>query len=130
MTGGTVVVLGLTGRNFAAGMSGGVAYVYDVDGLFAKRCNTSMVSLESVPPAAQQRYTHACHNQQADETQLKALIEQHFAMTGSPRARLVLEHWKVSRTQFVKVFPIEYARALKTVRVKPTGLTEAAALEV
>jgi glutamate synthase (NADPH) large chain len=126
MTGGTVVVLGLTGRNFAAGMSGGIAYVYDVDGLFAKRCNTSMVNIETLSPANEQRNTTQYHNDQPDETQLKALIKAHFAATHSPRARLILEHWKVARTQFVKVFPSEYSKALKAMHAVKASSSAAA----
>jgi glutamate synthase (NADPH/NADH) large chain/glutamate synthase (ferredoxin) len=114
MTGGTVLVLGKTGRNFAAGMSGGIAYVYDEDGRFASRCNTSMVSLEKVGTAAEQ---HAggktrMHKDQADETLLRKLLEDHNRWTGSRRARELLDTWATSRTKFVKVFPNEYKRAL------------------
>ena len=112
MTGGTVAVLGRTGRNFAAGMSGGVAYVYDEDGHFAARCNTSMVSLEKVLPRDQQDMATA-HEGQADETLLKKLIEDHHRWTGSLRARHLLDHWVESRARFIKVFPHEYQRALK-----------------
>jgi glutamate synthase domain-containing protein 3 len=113
MTGGTVAVLGLTGRNFAAGMSGGIAYVYDIDNQFAKRANLAMVKLEKVLPAAEQTDATQYHNGQTDEAQLKALIEAHFKATGSPRAQFILDHWNSARLQFVKVFPTEYARALK-----------------
>jgi glutamate synthase domain-containing protein 3 len=115
MTGGTVVVLGRTGRNFAAGMSGGVAYVYDEDGSFAGRCNTSMVALEKVLPAGEQAATgsaDAWHRGQADETQLKKLVEDHHRWTGSLRARQILDQWAQARTRFVKVFPHEYRRAM------------------
>lgn len=115
MTGGTVVVLGETGRNFAAGMSGGVAYVFDEDGQFARRCNTSMVSLEKVLPLADQEAVvpHAVwHRGQADEPLLRQLIEDHHKWTGSLRARHILDHWAESRAKFVKVFPNEYKRAL------------------
>ncbi|MGH6626089.1 MAG: glutamate synthase-related protein [Burkholderiaceae bacterium] len=115
MTGGTVVVLGKTGRNFAAGMSGGIAYVYDEDGLFATRCNTAMVSMDKVGTAAEQKSdagkTH-WHRGQTDEAQLKKLLEDHNRWTGSKRARELLDNWAVSRTKFVKVFPNEYKRAL------------------
>lgn len=115
MTGGTVVVLGKTGRNFAAGMSGGVAYVYDEDGQFAKRCNTASVKLEKVLPhdefvASMPR--GAWHNDQSDEQQLRALIEAHSRWTGSKRARDLLDNWAAARAKFVKVFPTEYQRAL------------------
>jgi glutamate synthase (NADPH/NADH) large chain len=115
MTGGTVVVLGRTGRNFAAGMSGGVAYVYDEDGHFASRCNTSMVALERIAPKEEQLAAHeasALHRGQADEALLRKLIEDHLRWTGSARARDILDHWADSRAKFVKVFPHEYKRAL------------------
>jgi glutamate synthase (NADPH/NADH) large chain len=111
MTGGTVVVLGVTGQNFAAGMSGGVAYVYDEDGLFAKRCNMSMVALEKVESAdASLGKVH--HLDQPDEITLKTLIENHVKYTGSVRARAMLADWANYRTKFVKVMPNEYKRAL------------------
>ena len=121
MTGGTVVVLGATGRNFAAGMSGGLAYVYDEDGDFDQRCNTAMVTLEHVLPAAEQESKlprAAWHSvvrggdAQSDEAILKGLIERHFKYTGSTRARALLDDWANARAKFVKVFPIEYKRAL------------------
>jgi len=111
MTGGTVLVLGQTGQNFAAGMSGGIAYVYDIDGQFAQRCNMSMVSLEKVE-AAEADVGKVQHLGQPDEVILKGLIEQHLALTGSPRAKELLADWPVSRAKFVKVFPNEYKRAL------------------
>ncbi|RJF99679.1 glutamate synthase-related protein [Noviherbaspirillum saxi] len=121
MTGGTVVVLGATGRNFAAGMSGGIAYVYDPDGDFAKKCNMSMVTLDPVLSAADQEAKidraiwHATvrgGEGQADEAILKGLIERHFKYTGSTRARNLLDDWANARNKFVKVFPTEYKRAL------------------
>jgi glutamate synthase (NADPH/NADH) large chain len=115
MTGGTAVVLGKTGRNFAAGMSGGIAYVYDEDGLFAKRCNPAMVSLDKVLTADEQTAAQApaiWHQGQTDEALLKALIEQHHRWTGSLRARDILDDWTTLRAKFVKVFPNEYKRAL------------------
>ncbi len=121
MTGGTVVVLGETGRNFAAGMSGGVAYVYDPAGDFAGKCNMSMVTLEAVTSTAEQEAhmpQSAWHSQlrggdaQTDEAILKGLIERHFKHTGSTRARNLLDDWATSRAKFVKVFPTEYKRAL------------------
>ena len=114
MTGGTVAVLGKTGRNFAAGMSGGVAYVYDEDGLFASRCNTSMVSMDRVVTTAEQ-HTHDkadWHAEQSDEELLKRLLQDHNRWTGSKRARELLDNWSESRLKFVKVFPNEYKRAL------------------
>ncbi|SNT04099.1 glutamate synthase (NADPH/NADH) large chain [Noviherbaspirillum humi] len=121
MTGGTVVVLGATGRNFAAGMSGGIAYVYDPEGEFAARCNMSMVTLETVLSSSEQENTMdraIWHSQarngegQTDEAILKGLIERHFKYTGSTRARNLLDDWATARTKFVKVFPTEYKRAL------------------
>jgi len=112
MTGGTVVVLGQTGLNFAAGMSGGVAYVYDEDGMFAKRCNMSMVSLEKVEAAESVSVSAAQHLNQPDEVTLKSLIEQHALYTDSQRAKDILSDWVGARAKFVKVMPNEYKRAL------------------
>jgi glutamate synthase (NADPH/NADH) large chain len=113
MTGGTVAVLGKTGRNFAAGMSGGVAYVYDEDGGFAKRCNTSMVSLGRVLPAAEQAGPAVgWHRETPDELLLKKLVEDHHKWTGSLRAREILDNWSAAREKFVKVLPHEYQRVL------------------
>jgi glutamate synthase (NADPH/NADH) large chain len=119
MTGGTVVVLGNTGQNFAAGMSGGVAYVYDEDGLFAKRCNLSMVSLEKVDiQQAQPKVPQ--HLNQPDEVILKTLIEKHFKYTDSERAQFILANWDKARTQFIKVMPNEYKRALNELHASMT----------
>ena len=115
MTGGTVAVLGTTGRNFAAGMSGGIAYVYDEDGLFAERCNTAMVSLEKVLSDKDQADSMSpalWHRGQSDDAQLKKLLEDHHRWTGSKRARALLDSWSEARAKFVKVFPNEYKRAL------------------
>ncbi|MDP3671107.1 MAG: glutamate synthase-related protein, partial [Telluria sp.] len=119
MTGGTVVVLGATGRNFAAGMSGGVAYVYDPLGDFEKKCNTAMVNLERVQSSKEQLDKAGWHSQargaerESDEAILKRLIERHFKHTGSTRARFLLDDWATGRSKFVKVFPTEYKRALE-----------------
>ncbi len=121
MTGGTVAVLGKTGRNFAAGMSGGLAYVYDEDGQFAARCNTAMVSLDKVLPAAEQEKNiprAIWHRDQTDEAQLKKLLEDHHRWTGSKRARELLDHWSEARAKFVKVFPNEYKRALGEINAR------------
>jgi glutamate synthase (NADPH/NADH) large chain/glutamate synthase (ferredoxin) len=121
MTGGTVAVLGKTGRNFAAGMSGGVAYVYDEDGQFASRCNTAMVSMEKVLTVAEQEASvdrKVWHRDQADETQLKKLLEDHHKWTGSQRARELLDNWAQARLKFVKVFPNEYKRALGEINAR------------
>ena len=121
MTGGTVAVLGKTGRNFGAGMSGGVAYVYDEDGQFAKRCNTAMVSMEKVLSSAEQEAQidrAIWHRDQTDEAQLRKLLEDHFKWTGSRRARELLDDWAQARAKFVKVFPNEYKRALGEINAK------------
>nr|MCU0925398.1 glutamate synthase-related protein [Hydrogenophaga sp.] len=126
MTGGTVAVLGKTGRNFAAGMSGGLAYVYDEDGQFAKRCNTAMVSLEKVLSAAEQEATMdkaIWHRGLSDEAQLKKLLEEHNRWTGSKRARELLDTWAESRGKFVKVFPNEYKRALGEINARKAAAT-------
>lgn len=121
MTGGTVVVLGDTGRNFAAGMSGGVAYVWDPYDIFRQRCNLAMVELERVITHAQQ--TEAGHidtwhssmrteKRQTDEMILRRLVEDHYRYTGSFRSRDILDDWDNARAMFVKVIPTEYRRAL------------------
>jgi glutamate synthase (NADPH/NADH) large chain/glutamate synthase (ferredoxin) len=125
MTGGTVAVLGKTGRNFAAGMSGGIAYVYDEDGQFATRCNTSMVSMEKVLTTAEQEAAMdkaIWHRGQSDEAQLKKLLDDHNRWTGSKRARELLDTWAVSRLKFVKVFPNEYKRALGEINARKEAL--------
>jgi glutamate synthase (NADPH) large chain len=121
MTGGTVAVLGRTGRNFAAGMSGGVAYVFDEDGSFATRCNPSMVALEKVLSAdeqAAQSSPDSWHRGESDEALLKKLVEDHHRWTGSLRAREILDQWASHRAKFVKVFPHEYKRALAQTAAK------------
>src|SRR5215216_6097869 len=99
MTGGRVVVLGKTGRNFAAGMSGGVAYVLDVHGDFAKRCNRDMVDLETVVEAEEIDF-------------LQNVIMKHVAVTGSTYAERLLSDWADLQRRMVKVMPREYKRAL------------------
>jgi glutamate synthase domain-containing protein 3 len=99
MTGGRVAVLGRTGRNFAAGMSGGIAYVYDVDRRFEGRCNLELVDLEELAPE--------------DDAVLRELISEHAARTGSLVARNILASWdRGARERFVKVMPRDYRRAL------------------
>jgi glutamate synthase (NADPH/NADH) large chain len=120
MTGGTCVVLGSTGRNFAAGMSGGIAYVYDPGRTFRERCNLSMVDLEQMP-APGQTPTEFRHRGEDDDALLKRLIENHARHTGSDAAKAILGNWQVSRSLFVKVFPKEYRRALKELHVKRTS---------
>jgi glutamate synthase (NADPH/NADH) large chain/glutamate synthase (ferredoxin) len=126
MTGGTVAVLGQTGRNFAAGMSGGIAYVYDEDGKFATRCNTAMVSMEKVLTAAEQETAldkAVWHRGESDEAQLRKLLEDHNRWTGSKRARELLDNWETSRLKFVKVFPNEYKRALGEIHARKVAAT-------
>ncbi len=115
MTGGRVVVLGPTGRNFAAGMSGGVAYVYDKARGFADRCNLELVDLEELD--------------EADEEELKALIAEHVARTGSLVGRNILASWqRGARERFVKVMPRDYRRVLaeQAAAQEDEGLTAAA----
>ena len=99
MTGGRVVVLGPTGRNFAAGMSGGIAYIWDVDNLFKQNCNPGMVELEKVE-----------HEHDIDE--LRGLIQLHLEHTESTVAQHILDNWASSLPQFVKVMPTDYKRVL------------------
>ncbi|MEW6267469.1 MAG: glutamate synthase large subunit [Thermodesulfobacteriota bacterium] len=99
MTGGLVVVLGRTGVNFAAGMSGGIAYVFDPDQDFDLRCNLDMVDIEPVA-------------QSEDVAELKRMLQRHMLYTGSPRARALLDDWEHTLSLFVKVMPMEYRRAL------------------
>jgi glutamate synthase (NADPH/NADH) large chain len=116
MTGGTVVVLGTSGRNFAAGMSGGMAYVLDLDGEFVRYCNPAMVDLETVLPESEQRARiaqHLWHLGRSDEALLRDLVENHGKYTNSRRAREILDDWSSYRPRFVKVFPKEYRRALQ-----------------
>ncbi len=99
MTGGRVVVLGDTGRNFAAGMSGGIAYVWDRKGEFVAKCNPGMVELENMEA-------------EEDIAELKELVDKHFKLTGSAVARAALEDWDKALSQFVKVMPTDYKRVL------------------
>jgi glutamate synthase domain-containing protein 2/glutamate synthase domain-containing protein 1/glutamate synthase domain-containing protein 3 len=105
MTNGTVIVLGSTGRNFAAGMNGGRAFVYDEQGDFStRRCNTASVDLESLAT-------------KEDVDEVRGLLERHRDLTGSPRAAWILEHWAEAQPRFIKVFPHEYKRVLGVPRV-------------
>jgi glutamate synthase (ferredoxin) len=99
MTGGRVIVLGRTGRNFAAGMSGGIAYVVDVDGQFARRCNREMVDLETLVEPDEIDFVHVA-------------IIKHMTYTGSLYAEALLENWHDLQRRMVKVMPREYKRAL------------------
>lgn len=100
MTGGRVVVLGSTGRNFAAGMSGGIAYIYDPDNRFPEKCNMDMVALEKC--------------QEDDIATLGTLINNHHRFTGSSVARRILDNWDRELKFFVKVIPLEYKKILET----------------
>jgi len=133
MTGGVVVVLGKTGRNFAAGMSGGIAYVLDQDGDFESLCNMSMVEIE--PIADEERFMAEqeaqsgdleCHGMvdvtedmtRHDVRRLHGLIRNHHRYTGSARASDILANWEDYQAKFVKVMPIEYRRALLEMQEK------------
>jgi glutamate synthase (NADPH/NADH) large chain len=127
MTGGVVCVLGKTGRNFAAGMSGGIAYVYDEDGEFSKLCNLAQVDLEPVSPVRDEDEGTGRPQQRArsvedmgmgdplrhDAERLRVLIERHKLHTGSARAAEILDNWDTALARFVKVMPRDYARALR-----------------
>jgi len=123
-----VVVLGHTGRNFAAGMSGGIAYVLDEDGMFEKRCNLAMVELEPITDEdeALEQFDHQGGDLEGhglvdvmhdltrhDEMRLKTLIESHRRHTGSAKADAILGDWDKYRHRFVKVMPVEYRKALQ-----------------
>jgi glutamate synthase (NADPH/NADH) large chain len=113
MTGGKLVCLGLTGRNFAAGMSGGYAYVFDVDGRFEERCNMGMVELEALSTE--------------DATMLAMLLEEHVQYTGSALAQALLDDWEKTIDRFVKVVPTEYRKVMeqlaKATNGAPTTIT-------
>ncbi|HEY1065180.1 MAG TPA: glutamate synthase large subunit, partial [Pirellulales bacterium] len=104
MTGGNVVVLGRTGRNFAAGMSGGVAYVYDVDGNFKQLVNMEMVAFEDLDAE--------------DVEKLQTLIGRHVEYTGSVRGKQILDDWSAAQAKFVKIMPIDYRKALNALAAK------------
>ena len=121
MTGGTVVVLGQTGRNFAAGMSGGVAYVWDPEHTFSERCNLTMVSIEPVLSSTAQIKEQGIDiwhsmvrsaERETDEVILRRLIENHFRFTGSFCARDMVSDWDTARSKFIKIMPVDYKRAL------------------
>ncbi|MEM8854902.1 MAG: glutamate synthase-related protein, partial [Pseudomonadota bacterium] len=128
MTGGVVVVLGHTGRNFAAGMSGGVAYVLDEAGDFTRRCNLAMVELEPVleEDMLLERLHHhggdletkgrvdvSANMTRHDDERLRSLITSHVEWTGSVRGQQILDHWDDYRPRFVKVMPVDYRRAIE-----------------
>lgn len=116
MTGGKVVILGSTGRNFAAGMSGGVAYILDEKNDFAVRCNKQMVGLEKPDTA--------------DAAELRTLIQRHADLTGSEKAKSVLNNWDATLPKFVKVMPKDYKRVLQAIATaQAKGLSGDAALQ-
>jgi glutamate synthase (NADPH/NADH) large chain len=113
MTGGCVVVLGKTGRNFAAGMSGGIAYVLDEDGDFESRCNMAMVDLEPVTGDADTALDSLKGDMRTDDAaRLKQLLENHARYTNSKRAQEILADWENYLPKFLKIMPTEYRRAL------------------
>lgn len=110
MTGGTAVILGEVGRNFGAGMSGGIAYVYDPDGKFEQKCSKEALNLLRV-------------EEDKDIDELMALIENHYNATYSPLAQRILENWEFSLPKFIKVFPEEYRQALIRLEKEKVELT-------
>ncbi len=136
MTGGVVVVLGWTGRNFAAGMSGGVAYVLDEEGTFRDRCNLAMVDIE--PLTEEDDLLEKLHHHggdiehkgrvdltgdmtRHDDERLRQLLASHIHYTGSAWGKEILDNWNDFRSKFVKVMPVEYRRALKEMEDKRLG---------
>ncbi len=127
MTGGVVVVLGSTGRNFAAGMSGGIAYVHDAEGRFRDLCNHAMVDVEPISARADEedglgrpaQRPVSVHDYgmgdmlRHDAERLKILLQRHQLHTGSARAKALLDDWDNALTQFVKIMPRDYRRALQ-----------------
>jgi glutamate synthase (NADPH/NADH) large chain len=141
MTGGVVVVLGRTGRNFAAGMSGGIAYVLDEDGSFESRCNMSMVELE--PVVEEEMLAEREYHQKGDlmtsglveimsnlsgndAARLQTLIQRHKSFTGSSVAANILDKWATYLPKFKKVMPVEYRRALAELEKQQAAMQVAA----
>jgi glutamate synthase (NADPH) large chain len=121
MTGGCIVVLGSTGRNFAAGMSGGIAYILDEDGNFEKRCNKAQVELERISDdgisvSDQQMADMNNH----DAQRLRGLVEKHLSYTGSSRAKEIVDNWDNMLPKFIKIMPTDYRRALLDIQAKAT----------
>jgi len=108
MTGGTVVVLGGTGRNFAAGMSGGIAYVYDILGQFSENCNMEMVDLDPIGDD--------------DMETLKSLLGEHVATTGSTVAKFLLSDLDNQKNQFIKVYPRDYKKVMEMKKAGKTAI--------
>ena len=107
MTGGRALILGQTGRNFAAGMSGGIAWVYDPLGTFPQNCNREMVELDPLDAD--------------DEDQIQALLRKHAELTGSQVAAFLLGNWNEEAGKFVKVFPSEYKKVLQRAQYAEVG---------
>ena len=104
MTGGRALILGPTGRNFAAGMSGGIAWVYNPNGDFAENCNMEMVDLDPLTVK--------------DEEQITALLRKHVALTGSELAKKLLNNWNKVSGQFIKVYPREYKKVIEKLELQ------------
>jgi len=111
MTGGRVVVLGETGRNFGAGMSGGIAYIYDPEGKFGERCNMGLVDLFQV-------------TDEEEKEELAGYIREHCDHTGSGKGKQILSDWDNESGNFVKVFPFDYASVLEEAKAKREGVGE------
>jgi glutamate synthase (NADPH/NADH) large chain len=104
MTGGRALILGKTGRNFAAGMSGGIAWVYDAEGTFAENCNAEMIDLDPIS--------------KNDEDQIMTLLRKHVSLTNSQVAKDLLANWSAVALKFVKVFPKEYKKVLQKTEIQ------------
>ena len=141
MTGGVMVCLGPTGRNFAAGMSGGIAYVLDEDDTFEQRCNLAMVELEPVAAedAALEQLEHEGGDLEShglveverdmtryDALRLSRLIQRHVHYTDSARGRQILENWNEYLPKFIKVMPVDYRRALQEMQSAQTTTAQSA----
>jgi len=112
MTGGRVVIIGTTGRNFAAGMSGGEAYVFDPQGVFPAHCNREMVDLEKIVT-------------ERDEEAVRKLLKNHVRYTQSTIAQKILDRWNLHKEKFVKVMPKDYKRILEAIeKARLTGIPE------
>ena len=112
MTGGRVVILGETGKNFAAGMSGGIAYVFDEGERFARFCNHEMVYLTEIEDKEETTFVHD-------------IVRRHFELTQSRRAREILDDWNGNLSKFVRVIPKEYQRAIREQNMQANMMTHA-----
>ncbi|MEK9751858.1 MAG: glutamate synthase-related protein, partial [Rhodospirillaceae bacterium] len=132
MTGGCVIVLGKTGRNFAAGMSGGIAYVLDEAGDFVKRCNGDMIQLEPIPTKTKAKggmaFADVFDDMLGDDARrLKMLIERYLHYTGSERAKQILANWDEYLPKFLKILPVDYKRALLELKAEKADAAKLAA---